>query len=286
MRKAIKDEESEQDESDGESQGSQSSDYNDYGKRSRGRNPRPAHKAKAPSQKKRLLEADEPGPSSPAVPIASKIKAEPQMTDEEYARRLQAEFNAAAGGRTTRGTGTGSSSRRAKGATTTKSGRSIGASGKKIRTKAYVNDSDLEDDDGVTGQSEDADSGSAPPASRPKKRKRAAGDGTEGGGGNTGGGYNKPLALSESLQQVCGEPTMSRPQIVKRLWIYIREHELQDPSNRKKWAICHCVWLTVLKYNTCHYSIINDELFQDIFGVKTMTAFSLNKVSTSRSFLS
>ena len=51
---------------------------------------------------------------------------------------------------------------------------------------------------------------------------------------------------------------MSRPQVVKQLWVYIREHTLQDPAKKS--------------------DIINDDLFKEIFGVERMTMFSMNKV--------
>lgn len=51
---------------------------------------------------------------------------------------------------------------------------------------------------------------------------------------------------------------MSRPQIVKQLWVYIRANALQDPNKKS--------------------DIINDELFKEVFGVEKMTMFSMNKV--------
>ncbi|KAF1775892.1 SWIB domain [Phytophthora cactorum] len=65
----------------------------------------------------------------------------------------------------------------------------------------------------------------------PKKRKRK----TEGEDGKKagGGGFNAQLSLSPELAQVVGAETMARPQVVKALWAYIREHDLQDPNNKK-----------------------------------------------------
>jgi chromatin remodeling complex protein RSC6 len=51
---------------------------------------------------------------------------------------------------------------------------------------------------------------------------------------------------------------MSRPQIVKHLWEYIRANNLQNPAKKS--------------------DIINDDLFKEIFGVEKMTMFSMNKV--------
>ena len=50
---------------------------------------------------------------------------------------------------------------------------------------------------------------------------------------------------------------MARPTIVKELWAYIRENNLQNPAKKSE--------------------IINDDLFIEIFGVKTMTMFSMSE---------
>ncbi|KAI0482699.1 hypothetical protein GGR56DRAFT_670550 [Xylariaceae sp. FL0804] len=58
-------------------------------------------------------------------------------------------------------------------------------------------------------------------ASGPKKRK-------------AGGGFQKPFALSFPLATLCGEPQLSRPQVVKKLWDHIKGNELQDPSDKRQ----------------------------------------------------
>jgi len=39
--------------------------------------------------------------------------------------------------------------------------------------------------------------------------------------------------VSESLQAVVGAKTLTRPQIVKKMWVYIKKHKLQDAHNRR-----------------------------------------------------
>lgn len=212
--------------------------------------PRRQQHLKQSPQKKKVTSASSSFPaSSPNVPLSMASTA---LTDEEYARKLQEEFNSMGGGRATRG----GASRTTKKAKRGKSSSSKGASSSsgKYRSKAYIGDSDLEGEEGHDGRSDENDDSTS---DVPKKKKRKTGGG---GGGGTGGGYNKELALSEPLQKVCGVPTMSRPKIVKRLWEYIREHELQDPNKRS--------------------DIINDDLFKEIFGVEKMTMFSMNKYLT------
>lgn len=54
---------------------------------------------------------------------------------------------------------------------------------------------------------------------------------------------------------------MSRPEVVKRIWEYVRAHNLQDPSNRK--------------YIQC------DTKLQAIFKKKRVDCFSMNRLLTS-----
>ncbi|RQM11570.1 hypothetical protein DD237_007629 [Peronospora effusa] len=89
-----------------------------------------------------------------------------------------------------------------------------------------------------------------------KKRKRKA-EGEEGKKTGGGGGFNAQLCLSPELAQVVGAETMARPQVVKALWAYIREHNLQDPNNKK--------------------SIILDDTLRGVFQRDSFTMFSMNK---------
>lgn len=57
---------------------------------------------------------------------------------------------------------------------------------------------------------------------KPKGKKGAA------------GGRQRAYALSEELQAVVGSGEMSRPEITKAIWAYIKKHDLQDPKNKRK----------------------------------------------------
>lgn len=72
------------------------------------------------------------------------------------------------------------------------------------------------------------------------------------------GGLNKVCAISPELQTIVGETVMSRTQIVKQLWAYIRQNNLQDPDDKRK-IIC------------------NDEL-RVVFGTDTTDMFKMNKL--------
>ena len=48
-----------------------------------------------------------------------------------------------------------------------------------------------------------------------------------------GSALTKPLNLTEELQQVVGKGPMARSEVVKKLWEYIKKHDLQDPKNKR-----------------------------------------------------
>ncbi|XP_022155471.1 upstream activation factor subunit spp27-like isoform X4 [Momordica charantia] len=72
-----------------------------------------------------------------------------------------------------------------------------------------------------------------------------------------GGGFSKLCSLSPQLQEFTGVPEMARTEVVKQLWIHIRENNLQDPSNRR--------------------NIICDEPLKALFGVNSINMFQMNK---------
>ncbi|KAL2114861.1 hypothetical protein VTJ04DRAFT_10524 [Mycothermus thermophilus] len=49
-----------------------------------------------------------------------------------------------------------------------------------------------------------------------------------------GGGFQKPFNLSEPLVELTGETQLSRPQVVKKLWDYIKSNNLQDPNDKRQ----------------------------------------------------
>ncbi|KAF5451347.1 hypothetical protein F2P56_026460 [Juglans regia] len=72
-----------------------------------------------------------------------------------------------------------------------------------------------------------------------------------------GGGFSKLCSLSPQLQEFLGESEMARTEVVKQLWAYIRENNLQDPNNRR--------------------NINCDEPLRALFSVKSINMFQMNK---------
>lgn len=72
--------------------------------------------------------------------------------------------------------------------------------------------------------------------------------------------FQKPMLLSQQLSALLGEAELSRPQTVKKLWNYIKEHNLQNPENKRE--------------------VLCDENMKPIFGQKT-DIFAMNSILTS-----
>ena len=69
----------------------------------------------------------------------------------------------------------------------------------------------------------------------------------------------RPLTLSPELGAVIGSKPIPRPQVVKKLWAYIKKNDLQDPKNRR--------------------NIIADEKLKVVFGGrKSVDMFQMTKL--------
>ena len=75
-----------------------------------------------------------------------------------------------------------------------------------------------------------------------------------------GSGLTKPMKLSPELAALIGakkDEKLSRPEVVKRLWAYIKEKKLQDPENKQ--------------------FFVPDKLMEPIFGKEKIRAFGMAK---------
>lgn len=94
--------------------------------------------------------------------------------------------------------------------------------------------------------------GSPKTPSKAKKRKTK-----ENATPNPNGLNARKVMLAEPLSKFLGETMLPRTQVVKLMWDYIKEHQLQNPEDRRE--------------------ILCDEKMRPIFGQK-MTMFSMNKI--------
>ncbi|KAG6889926.1 hypothetical protein C0992_003521 [Termitomyces sp. T32_za158] len=147
-----------------------------------------------------------------------------ELTDAELARQLSNELN----GR----------SRRTSAKPTKLRGNGAAKKGGRTKRSSEIVDSD---DDGE-------DNGER------KSKKKS----TRSGGGGAKGGFAKEFILSEPLAAVLRVDKLSRPQVVKQLWVYIKDNELQNPGNRRE--------------------IMCDPGLRGVFGVDKINMFRMNKV--------
>lgn len=45
--------------------------------------------------------------------------------------------------------------------------------------------------------------------------------------------FMKPMTISAELAVVVGKGPMPRSEVVKKLWVYIKKHDLQDAKNKR-----------------------------------------------------
>ena len=67
----------------------------------------------------------------------------------------------------------------------------------------------------------------------------------------------KPLQPSNELAAVVGSKPLPRPEVVSKVWDYIKKNKLQDPQNKRE--------------------IMADEKLQAVFGKNRVTMFEMNK---------
>jgi len=81
---------------------------------------------------------------------------------------------------------------------------------------------------------------------------------------NRSGGFHKPLNLSEPLSALLGETSLSRPQTVSKIWAYVKERDLQDPTD-KRLIRCDDALRAVFKAEKVHMFTMNKVLNQHLY---------------------
>ena len=77
------------------------------------------------------------------------------------------------------------------------------------------------------------------------------------GEGKKPNALQKPLQPSKELAAVVGSEPLPRAEAESRVWAYIKQHQLQNPANRRE--------------------ILADEKLEAVFGTKKVTMFEMNK---------
>ncbi len=72
----------------------------------------------------------------------------------------------------------------------------------------------------------------------------------------------KPMTLTPELEAVVGAGPMPRSQVVKKMWEYIKKHDLQNPKNKR--------------------NIFADDKLRPVFGGKDeVTMFEMTKLASA-----
>ncbi|KAJ4483801.1 hypothetical protein J3R30DRAFT_3451494 [Lentinula aciculospora] len=168
-------------------------------------------------------EEDEEEDEEEEKPKKARKESKKEMSDAELARQLSSEIN----GR--------SSSRR-------NTGRGRASNGTPKRSKSKKKSATtIDSDEEYSGEE----------GGKKVKKKRA-------GAGAAKGGFAKEYTLSAPLAALLQVDKLSRPQVVKQLWVYIKENERQNPDNRRE--------------------ILCDQNLRAIFNVDKIDMFRMNKV--------
>jgi upstream activation factor subunit UAF30 len=95
----------------------------------------------------------------------------------------------------------------------------------------------------------------ASPAEGTSAKTASAGKGTSGKKVNPA--LMRPLQPSKELAAVVGSAPLPRPEVVSKVWDYIKKNNLQNPTNKRE--------------------IVADEKLRAVFGKDSVTMFEMNK---------
>ncbi|SZE99612.1 unnamed protein product [Blumeria hordei] len=154
-----------------------------------------------------------------------------EIDDEKLAKMLQAQENRNA--RTTRG-----------------------ASGHQRRTKTNGKRSKLKKSEGKIKVNEDSDNDETGDNCEVKDTE-----------GKKNSGFHKQYNLSAPLAQLLGTQILSRPQVVKNIWAYIKAQGLQDPTDKRQ-IICDHSMQLVFKQERVHMFTMNKILSKQLYDIE------------------
>jgi chromatin remodeling complex protein RSC6 len=95
------------------------------------------------------------------------------------------------------------------------------------------------------------------PTSKAEKPEQPA-NATEGKAQDQTSAFLKPLQSSKELAAIVGTAPLPRPEVVSKVWDYIKKHKLQNPQSKRE--------------------IMADEKLQAVFGGRNkVSMFEMNK---------
>ncbi|WP_419808521.1 SWIB/MDM2 domain-containing protein [Sphingomonas sp.] len=74
---------------------------------------------------------------------------------------------------------------------------------------------------------------------------------------NSGTGIHAPVQPSPELGAIVGNDKLARSQVISKVWEYIKEHNLQNPENKRE--------------------ILADDKLKKVFGKDKCSMFEMNK---------
>ncbi len=101
----------------------------------------------------------------------------------------------------------------------------------------------------------DAPAKKASPAAKSAPKTASAGKGSSGKKANPA--LMKPLQPSKELATVVGSDPLPRPEVVSKVWDYIKRNNLQNPTNKRE--------------------IRADDKLRAVFGKEAVSMFEMNK---------
>jgi upstream activation factor subunit UAF30 len=97
----------------------------------------------------------------------------------------------------------------------------------------------------------------AAPKAKSGKGVASAEVAVSGAGGKKPNALQQPLQPSKELAAVVGAEPLPRGEVVSKVWDYIKQHQLQNPADRRE--------------------ILADAKLEAVVGAKKVTMFALNK---------
>lgn len=118
-----------------------------------------------------------------------------------------------------------------------------------------LGDQDDDEEESSAASSSEEEEESSDEEEPPKKKARQS---TGGGNRKGGGGLAAVKEISDDLADFLGKgKMMARTEVVKGLWDYIKEHDLQNPNDKRE--------------------ILLDKRMKKVFGTDKFTMFTINK---------